>query len=84
MVLESGQLQLLSKGNKISIIKNKFFTLNWSTYSAFTYYTGFRNSGEYKARFGSHQPKYVDLIFKELIDVKDDGSFRYHEILPLV
>jgi carbamoyltransferase len=48
-------------------------------YSAFTYYTGFKvNSGEYKvmglAPYG--QPKYADLIFKHLIDVKEDGSFR--------
>lgn len=47
-------------------------------YSAFTYYAGFKvNSGEYKlmglAPFG--EPKYVDTIFKHLIDVKDDGSF---------
>jgi len=48
-------------------------------YSAFTYYTGFRvNSGEYKlmglAPYG--EPKYVDLIKKELIDIKSDGSFH--------
>ena len=48
-------------------------------YSAFTYYTGFRvNSGEYKvmglAPYG--EPKYKDLIYKYLIDVKDDGSFK--------
>ena len=48
-------------------------------YSAFTYFTGFKvNSGEYKlmglAPYG--QPKYVDLILRELIDLKDDGSFR--------
>jgi len=48
-------------------------------YSAFTYFTGFRvNSGEYKlmglAPYG--QPKYRDLILRELIDLKDDGSFR--------
>lgn len=48
-------------------------------YSAFTYYTGFKvNSGEYKlmglAPYGS--PKYVDLILDNLIDVKEDGSFR--------
>lgn len=47
-------------------------------YSAFTYYAGFKvNSGEYKlmglAPFG--EPKYVDAIFKHLVDVKDDGSF---------
>ncbi len=48
-------------------------------YSAFTYYTGFRvNSAEYKvmglAPYG--EPKYVDLILKELIDLKEDGSFK--------
>jgi carbamoyltransferase len=48
-------------------------------YSAFTYYTGFKvNSGEYKvmglAPYG--EPKYVDLILKHLIDIKQDGSFR--------
>lgn len=48
-------------------------------YSAFTYYTGFRvNSGEYKlmglAPYG--EPKYVDLILDNLMDLKDDGSFR--------
>ena len=48
-------------------------------YSAFTYYTGFRvNSGEYKvmglAPYGI--PKYKDLIYNNLIDVKDDGSFK--------
>ncbi len=48
-------------------------------YSAFTYFTGFKvNSGEYKlmglAPYG--EPKYKDIILKELIDVKEDGSFR--------
>ena len=48
-------------------------------YSAFTYYAGFKvNSAEYKvmglAPYG--EPKYVDLILKELIDLKKDGSFR--------
>ncbi len=48
-------------------------------YSAFTYFTGFRvNSGEYKlmglAPYG--QPKYTDLILSELINLKEDGSFR--------
>ncbi len=48
-------------------------------YSAFTYYTGFRvNSGEYKlmglAPYGN--PVYRDVILKELIDLKSDGSFR--------
>jgi carbamoyltransferase len=48
-------------------------------YSAFTYYTGFKvNSGEYKvmglAPYG--EPKYVHLILDELMDLKEDGSFR--------
>lgn len=48
-------------------------------YSAFTYYVGFKvNSGEYKlmglAPYG--EPKYKDLILKELIDFKEDGSFK--------
>lgn len=48
-------------------------------YSAFTYFTGFRvNSGEYKlmglAPYG--EPKYKDLILRELLDLKEDGSFR--------
>ncbi|OGU54695.1 MAG: hypothetical protein A2V66_10390 [Ignavibacteria bacterium RBG_13_36_8] len=48
-------------------------------YSAFTYYTGFKvNSGEYKvmglAPYG--EPKYVNLILTELIDLKEDGSFK--------
>jgi carbamoyltransferase len=48
-------------------------------YSALTYYCGFRvNSGEYKlmglAPYG--EPRFADLILKNLIDLKDDGSFR--------
>jgi carbamoyltransferase len=48
-------------------------------YSAFTYYTGFKvNSGEYKlmglAPYG--EPKYVDLILDNLLDLKEDGTFR--------
>jgi carbamoyltransferase len=48
-------------------------------YSAFTYYTGFKvNSGEYKvmglAPYG--EPKYVQTIYDNLIDLKPDGTFR--------
>ncbi|NJD20790.1 MAG: hypothetical protein FIA95_16080 [Gemmatimonadetes bacterium] len=48
-------------------------------YSAFTYYCGFRvNSGEYKlmglAPYG--EPRFVQLILDEMIDLRDDGSFR--------
>lgn len=48
-------------------------------YSAFTYFCGFRvNSGEYKlmglAPYG--EPRYADVIFDRLLDLKEDGSFR--------
>lgn len=48
-------------------------------YSAFTYYAGFKvNSGEYKlmglAPYG--EPRFVDMIRSELIDIKEDGTFR--------
>jgi len=48
-------------------------------YSAFTYYTGFKVlSGEYKvmglAPYG--EPKYKKLILDELIDLKEDGTFK--------
>jgi carbamoyltransferase len=48
-------------------------------YSAFTYFCGFKvNSGEYKlmglAPYG--RPVYYDAIRKNLIDIKDDGSYR--------
>ncbi|HEX4936929.1 MAG TPA: carbamoyltransferase C-terminal domain-containing protein, partial [Gemmatimonadaceae bacterium] len=46
------------------------------------YYTGFKvNSGEYKvmglAPYG--EPKYVDLIYRELMDLREDGSFRLNQ-----
>lgn len=48
-------------------------------YSAFTDHCGFRvNSGEYKlmglAPYG--QPRFVDTIRNELLDLREDGSFR--------
>jgi len=70
----------VGKENKINMLKEIHFPHSIGLlYSAFTYYTGFKvNSGEYKvmglAPYG--QPKYKDLIIKELIDLKDDGSFR--------
>ncbi len=70
----------VGKKNKIEIIKEIHFPHSLGLlYSAFTYYTGFKvNSGEYKvmglAPYG--QPKYKDLILKNLVDLKDDGSFR--------
>ena len=73
----------VGRGNDIEILKE----LHWPDslgllYSAFTYYTGFKvNSGEYKvmglAPYG--EPKFVDLIYRELIDLKEDGSFRMNQ-----
>ena len=69
----------IGNGNKMEMLADiKFPHSLGLLYSAITYYTGFRvNSGEYKvmglAPYG--EPKYKDLIYKHLIDVKDDGSF---------
>ncbi|MCK4292094.1 MAG: carbamoyltransferase [Planctomycetes bacterium] len=68
------------KDNNIAILAEIHFPHSLGLlYSAFTYYTGFRvNFGEYKvmglAPYG--RPKYKDLILNELIDVKEDGSFK--------
>ena len=70
----------IGENNKIIIDSELHFPHSLGLlYSAFTYYTGFRvNSGEYKvmglAPYG--EPKYVQLILENLIDLKDDGSFR--------
>ena len=66
-------------GNKLDIKKEIHFPHSLGLlYSAFTYYTGFKvNSGEYKlmglAPYGT--PIYEEKI-KQLIDIKDDGTFR--------
>ena len=73
----------IGKGNKIEIKKEIEFPHSLGLlYSAFTYYTGFKvNGGEYKlmglAPYG--QPKFVKIILDNLIDVKDDGSFRLNQ-----
>ena len=70
----------VGRGNKIDITNVLHFPHSLGLlYSAFTYFTGFRvNSGEYKlmglAPYG--EPKYYDLIINELLDLKEDGSFR--------
>ena len=69
----------VGKGNNLEIKKEIHFPHSLGLlYSAFTYYTGFKvNSGEYKlmglAPYGS--PIYEDKIVKNLIDIKEDGSF---------
>jgi len=70
----------VGRGNKMSLTHELHFPHSLGMlYSAFTYFTGFKvNSGEYKlmglAPYG--EPKYADLIRKELMDIKEDGSFR--------
>ena len=70
----------VAKNNNIELLKD----IRWPHslglfYSAFTYFLGFQvNEGEYKlmglSSYG--KPKYYDLIMKELIDVKNDGSIQ--------
>ncbi|KPJ91890.1 MAG: hypothetical protein AMJ53_10515 [Gammaproteobacteria bacterium SG8_11] len=70
----------LGEGNKLTSCWEVDFPHSLGLlYSAFTYYTGFKvNSGEYKlmglAPYG--EPNYVDKIYDELLDLKDDGTFR--------
>ncbi len=70
----------IGKENKINMVKEIHFPHSIGLlYSAFTYYIGFKvNSGEYKvmglAPYG--KPIYKEKILKNLIDVKNDGSFK--------
>jgi len=67
------------RGRETKILKELRFPHSLGlVYSAFTGYCGFRiNSGEYKlmglAPYG--EPKYADVIRRELLDIKPDGSF---------
>jgi carbamoyltransferase len=73
----------MGRGNDFEILRE----LHWPDslgllYSAFTYFAGFKvNSGEYKvmglAPYG--EPKYVDVIFRELVSLRDDGSFTLNQ-----
>jgi carbamoyltransferase len=68
------------RGNEVEMLKELKFPHSLGLlYSAFTAYCGFRiNSGEYKlmglAPYG--EPKYADLIYDHLVDVKEDGSLK--------
>lgn len=70
----------VGNGNKFSITSEiKFPHSIGLLYSAFTYFTGFKvNSGEYKvmglAPYG--EPKYVQQIYDNLLDLKEDGSYH--------
>jgi len=68
----------VGRGADLEIIRELRFPHSLGLlYSAFTYFAGFKvNSGEYKvmglAPYG--EPKYVDLIKKHLVEIRDDGS----------
>jgi len=70
----------IGRGREIELLHELHFPHSLGLlYSAFTYYARFKvNSGEYKvmglAPYG--EPRYVDLILRELIDLKEDGSFK--------
>lgn len=71
------------KDNQITISQQLNFPHSLGMlYAAFTYYLGFKiNSGEYKvmglAPYG--RPLYAEKIFKEIVDLKPDGSFRLNQ-----
>ena len=73
----------VGKANNLAIKKEIHFPHSLGLlYSAFTYYTGFKvNSGEYKlmglAPYGT--PIYEDKIINNLIDIKEDGTFRLNQ-----
>ena len=73
----------VGNGNKIEMKKEIEFPHSLGLlYSAFTYYTGFKvKGGEYKlmglAPYG--EPKFVKTILDNLIDVKEDGSYRLNQ-----
>ena len=72
--------QGVGRGNQFELVKEIRFPHSLGLlYSAFTYYLGFKvNSAEYKvmgaAPYGD--PKYTDQIFDELVDAREDGSFK--------
>jgi carbamoyltransferase len=72
--------QGLGRGNELELINEIRFPHSLGLlYSAFTYYLGFKvNSAEYKvmgaAPYG--EPRYADKILEELVDLRDDGSFK--------
>jgi carbamoyltransferase len=70
----------VGRGNQFDLLQEVRFPHSLGLlYSAFTYYLGFKvNSAEYKvmgaAPYG--EPKYVDKILDELVDLREDGSFK--------
>jgi len=72
--------QGLGNGNALRLLRELRYPHSPGLlYSAFTHHCGFRvNSGEYKlmglAPYG--QPRHVGQILEELLDLREDGSFR--------
>ena len=70
----------IGRGSELEMKKELHFPHSLGLlYSAFTYYTGFKvNSGEYKvmglAPYG--EPRFKDLIIDNVMDLKEDGSYR--------
>ncbi len=70
----------LGEKNRVTILQEQHFPHSLGLlYSAFTYFTGFKvNSGEYKlmglAPYGV--PRFADTIKRELLELRDDGSFK--------
>ena len=70
----------VGRGNRVELLEQLNFPHSIGLlYSAFTQYCGFRvNSGEYKlmglAPYG--EPRFVDQILDQLIDLHEDGSFE--------
>ena len=85
MVLENGKQLVFLEVKKNMLIPEK--SINYPNslgllYSAFTYFCGFKvNSGEYKlmglAPYGD--AKFVKEIKENLVDIKEDGSFRLND-----
>ncbi|WP_371617709.1 carbamoyltransferase [Streptomyces sp. NBC_00454] len=67
------------RGNSLELVNSVSYPHSVGMlYSAFTYYCGFKvDSGEYKlmglAPYG--EPKYADIIRRELVNMRPDGSF---------
>lgn len=71
------------EGNRVRLLREVRFPHSLGLlYSAFTYYLGFLvNSGEYKvmglAPYG--RPRYAELIRREVVELREDGSFRLNQ-----
>ncbi|MCZ8106029.1 MAG: carbamoyltransferase [Burkholderiales bacterium] len=70
----------VGRGSRLDLVKELHFPHSLGLlYSAFTHYAGFKvNSGEYKlmglAPYGT--PRFAQTILEQLVDLKEDGSFR--------